>query len=77
MAKEKPDHMKQYFNQKREEIRNAKSISELLNLATLKGNSPNYFTIKQYFENELNNDLEKCREHATNIVSGLQYKMYN
>lgn len=71
------DHVKTYFDNKREEIRNAESISELLHLATLKGNSPGYFAIKQYFKNELNNDLEKCREHATNIVSGMQYKMYN
>lgn len=77
MPKQKVDHVKLYFDDKREKISQAKSIAELLHLATLKGNTPDYFAIKQYFETELNDDLEKCREHAINVVSGLQYKMYN
>ena len=77
MAKQKVDHVKLYFDDKRKKISQAKSITDLLYLATLKGNTPDYFTIKRYFETELNNDLEKCREHAINVVSGLQYKMYN
>lgn len=79
MADKKVDHVKQYFNEKREKISEAKTIDELLDLLELSGNLPNPHLkhIADIFENQFHNDLEKCRNYTLIVINGMQYKLYN
>ncbi len=81
MAKQKVDPVKQYFDKMRDRLDDAKSIGELIviisKMPALPRNLPNTNLFQHIFKTEYDNDLEKCREHAINVINGMQYKMYN